>query len=229
MKKFLKKKWLEWRGTVLFVTFVVLPVRSSIASLNFVPTGSMNPTILEGDFVFSNLLSYGLRVPMTDYRIAQWDDPDRGDIVICFASNDDTRLVKRVIGVPGDEIEMRNLRVFINGVPLDYGPLSEEVTTGMRAELKAKSLFATENLDGREHAVMALPGVETPYRSFAAKVLGEGEYFVMGDNRDNSKDSRIFGVVRREKIVGEATRVLMSFDKPDKFQPRLNRILMPLK
>jgi signal peptidase I len=189
----------------------------------------MNPTILEGDFVFSNLLAYDLRVPMTDFRIAQWDEPDRGDIVICFASDDDTRLVKRVIGVPGDEIEMRNLRVLINGVPLDYGPLSEEATAGMRSELRAQSLFATENLDGREHAVMALPGVDSPYRSFAGKVLGEGEYFVMGDNRDNSKDSRIFGVVEREKIVGEATRVVMSFNKPDKFQPRWDRFFMRLR
>lgn len=229
MKKLLKKKWQEWRGTILFLTCVVLPVRSSIASLNFVPTGSMNPTIQEGDFVFSNLLAYDLRVPMTDFRIAQWDEPDRGDIVICFASDDDTRLVKRVIGVPGDEIEMRNLRVLINGVPLDYGPLSEEATAGMRSELRAQSLFATENLDGREHAVMALPGVDSPYRSFAGKVLGEGEYFVMGDNRDNSKDSRIFGVVEREKIVGEATRVVMSFNKPDKFQPRWDRFFMRLR
>ncbi|MDA7867388.1 signal peptidase I [Akkermansiaceae bacterium] len=229
MKKLLKKKWQEWRGTILFLTCVVLPVRSSIASLNFVPTGSMNPTIQEGDFVFSNLLAYDLRVPMTDFRIAQWDEPDRGDIVICFASDDDTRLVKRVIGVPGDEIEMRNLRVLINGVPLGYGPLSEEATAGMRSELRAQSLFATENLDGREHAVMALPGVDSPYRSFAGKVLGEGEYFVMGDNRDNSKDSRIFGVVEREKIVGEATRVVMSFNKPDKFQPRWDRFFMRLR
>jgi signal peptidase I len=189
----------------------------------------MNPTILEGDFVFSNLLSYGLRVPMTDFRIAQWDNPDRGDIVICFATDDDTRLVKRVIGVPGDEIEMRNLRVFINGIPLEYGPLPDEFTAGMGSELKEQSLFATENLSGREHAVMALPGVDSPYRSFAGKVLGEGEYFVMGDNRDNSKDSRIFGVVQREKIVGEATRVVMSFDKPDHFQPRWGRFFRPLK
>jgi hypothetical protein len=95
--------------------------------------------------------------------------------------------------------------------------------------LKEQSLFATENLGGREHAAMGLPAVETPYRSFTGKVSGESEYFVMGDNSDNSKDSRIFEVVRREKIIGEATRVVMSFDKPDEFQPCWNRILMPLK
>jgi len=84
MKNYLQKKWQTWRGTILFITCVVLPVRSSIAALNFVPTGSMNPTILEGDFVLANHLSYGLRIPMTDFRVAQWDDPERGDVVICF-------------------------------------------------------------------------------------------------------------------------------------------------
>lgn len=218
-----------WRGTVFFVTFVILPVRSSIAALNFVPTGSMNPTILEGDFVFSNLLSYGLRVPMTDFRLAQWDDPDRGDVVICYSPDDETRLVKRVIGVPGDEIEMRQLRVFINGTPLDYGSLDFEVVSDMNEELRSSAIFATEGLGDRDHAVMALPGISSPYRTFPTRVLGEDEYFVMGDNRDNSKDSRYFGVMPRAKIVGEATHVVASFDKTDKFQPRLARFLTRLK
>ena len=229
MKKYLKKQWQSWRGTVLFVTCVVLPVRASIAALNFVPTGSMNPTILEGDFVLANHLSYGLRIPMTDYRIAQWDHPDRGDVVICFSPDDDIRLVKRVIGVPGDRIEMRRQTVFINGSALEYGPLDEEVVSDMNENLRSQSVFATEKLGDREHAVMALPGVNSRHRSFAERILGEGEYFVMGDNRDNSKDSRFFGVIPRAEIVGEATHVVMSFDKTDKFQPRWSRFFTELK
>jgi signal peptidase I len=229
MKKYLKKQWQSWRGTVFFVTCVVLPVRASIAALNFVPTGSMNPTILEGDFVLANHLSYGLRIPMTDYRIAQWDHPDRGDVVICFSPDDDIRLVKRVIGVPGDRIEMRRQTVFINGSALEYGPLDEEVVSDMNANLRSHSIFATEKLGDREHAVMAIPGVNSRHRSFKERTLGEGEYFVMGDNRDNSKDSRFFGVIPREEIVGEATHVVMSFDKTDKFQPRWSRFFTELK
>lgn len=229
MKKYLKKKWQSWRGTVLFVTFVVLPVRTSIAALNFVPTGSMNPTILEGDFVFSNLLSYDLRVPLTDYRVARWDHPDRGDVVICFSPEDDIRLVKRVIGVPGDRIEMRKQTVFINGAALEYGALDREVVADMNENLRSQSVFATEKLGDREHAVMAMPGVDSRHRSFEERILGEGEYFVMGDNRDNSKDSRYFGVIPRDEIVGEATHVVMSFDKTDKFQPRWRRFFMELK
>lgn len=229
MKKYLKKKWQTWRGTVLFITCVVLPVRASVAALNFVPTGSMNPTILEGDFVLANHLAYGLRIPMTDYRLAQWDDPERGDVVICFSPEDGTRLVKRVIAVPGDTIEMRQLRVFINGKPLEYGPLDEDVVSGMNANLRDQSLFASEELGDRQHAVMALPKVASPYRTFLKRKLGEGEHFVMGDNRDNSKDSRIFGFIQHEKIVGEATHVVMSFDKSDKFQPRWNRFFTGLK
>ena len=229
MKQYLQKKWQEWRRTILFITCVILPVKASIAAINFVPTGSMNPTILEGDFVFANHLSYGLRIPMTDYRVAQWDDPGRGDVVICFSSEDDIRLVKRVIAVPGDVIEMRDLRVFINGHALEYGPLDEEVVSEMNADLRSQSIFATEKLGERNHAVMAMPGVNSPYRNFDSRTLGAGEYFVMGDNRDNSKDSRVFGVIAREKIVGEATHVVMSFDKTDKYQPRWRRFFTRMK
>jgi len=99
----------------------------------------------------------------------------------------------------------------------------------MNADLRAQSIFATEELGERPHAVMALPNVVSPYRTFSKRILGEEEYFVMGDNRDNSKDSRIFGVMMREKIVGEATHVVMSFDKTDKFQPRWKRFFTRLR
>ncbi len=229
MKNYLKKKWQDWRGTILFITCVVLPVRASIAAINFVPTGSMNPTILEGDFVFANHLSYSLRIPMTDYRVAQWGNPERGDVVICFSPDDGIRLVKRVIGIPGDVIEMRNQQVSINGKVLEYGELDEEVISEMNPALRSQAIFASEKLGDRDHPVMALPRVYSPHRSFPKKALGEGEYFVMGDNRDKSKDSRVFGIVPREKIVGEATHVLISFDKTDKFQPRWGRFFTEMK
>jgi len=229
MKNYLKKKWQTWRGTVLFITCVVLPVRASIAAINFVPSGSMNPTILEGDFVFANHLAYGLRIPLTEYRVLQWGDPERGDVVICFEPDDGTRLVKRVIAVPGDEIEMRQMRVFINGEPLKYGPLEAEVIEEVSERFRDQALFANEELNDRKHAVMALPNVNSPYRNFEKRTLGEGEYFLMGDNRDNSRDSRVFGAMPREKIVGRASHVVMSFDKTDRFQPRWKRFFTGLE
>ena len=228
-KNYLSKKWREWRSTVLFITFGILPIKASVASMNFVPTGSMNPTILEGDFVFSNHLAYGLRVPLTDYRLAQWGNPDRGDVVICLSPEDGIRLVKRVIGLPGDEIEMRDRRLFINGEAQEYEPLDQEVIVDLSPALKKISVFANEKLEGRDHPVMATPPLNSPYTSFSKRTLGEGEYFIMGDNRDNSKDSRIFGTVPRSQIVGEATHVVASFNKLDLYQPRWSRFFTKMK
>lgn len=223
MKNYLKKKWRSWRNTALLIACVALPIRASIAGMSFVPTGSMNPAILEGDFVFTNLLSYDLRVPLTDFRLARWADPERGDIVICFSPDDDTRLVKRVIGVPGDRIEMRSQKLFLNGEAVAYQPIDEQQLTDLSADLRQEAVFATEMLEKRDHAVMALPNIASELRSFPEVTLADGEYFVMGDNRDNSQDSRTFGVVPRDEIVGEATHVVMSFDKLDTFQPRWAR------
>jgi len=116
----LRKTWKEWRLTILIIVFVIIPVKSSLADWNWVPTGSMNPTILEGDLVFVNKLAYGLRFPLTLHRLAHWSDPKRGEIVICFSPEDGTRLVKRVIGEPGDVIEMKNNILYINGDPVSY-------------------------------------------------------------------------------------------------------------
>lgn len=228
MKTYLKKKWRAWRGTILLVTCVILPVRASIAAINFVPTGSMNTTILEGDVVFSNQLAYGLRIPLTERRLATWADPERGDIVICFEPNDGTRLVKRVIAIPGDTIAMKDNRVLINGKTLDYGPLDPKVIKDLDDRLRHHAIFASESHDDGEHAVMAIQGATSLHRSFPSKTMGPDEYFLMGDNRDNSRDSRIFGIMPRSKIVGQATHVALSFDKPGLFQPRWSRFFTPL-
>ena len=97
VKQFIYKTWKEWRVTIFFIIFVIIPVKSSLADWNWVPTGSMNPTILEGELVFINKTAYDLRFPLTSYRLAKWSDPERGDIVICFSPEDETRLIKRII------------------------------------------------------------------------------------------------------------------------------------
>src|SRR5277367_1856550 len=125
-----RERWKNlWRETKsLALTIIILTaVRSAIADWNDVPTGSMNPTIVQGDRVFVNKLAYDLKVPFTTWHLAQWGDPKRGDIVVFFSPVDGTRLVKRVIGLPGDKIEMVNDRLLINGRTADYEPLSAEI------------------------------------------------------------------------------------------------------
>jgi signal peptidase I len=102
------------------LALVMFSIRSSLADWNDVPTGSMKPTILEGDRVFVNKLAYDLKVPFTTWHIAEWSNPQRGDIVVFFSPKDGTRLVKRVIGLPGDTVELLNEQLIINGQPVEY-------------------------------------------------------------------------------------------------------------
>jgi signal peptidase I len=220
--KFISRLWKEWRMTIFFIIFVVIPVKSSLADWNWVPTGSMNPTILEGDLIYVNKLAYSLRFPLTFYRLVKWSDPKRGDIVVCFSPEDESRLVKRIIAIPGDRIEMRSNVIFLNGQPLTYTKIDLKYAEQLASKLKNHSILATENLDGISHPVMSIPSISA-IRNFGPITVPKGSYFVMGDNRDNSKDSRYFGFVNRKAIIGEAKGVIISFDITDKFQPRLRR------
>lgn len=225
----LKGQWKEWRVTLFFVVFVLVPMKSSFADWNWVPTGSMNPTILEGDLVYVNKLAYDLRVPLTFHRLTRWADPDKGDVVVVFSPEDGTRLVKRVIATPGDSVSMRDNHLFINGQSLRYEELAAEFYAGLDDELAARSSFALESLGEVRHSVMAIPGIASERRSFDEVVVPAGKLFVMGDNRDVSQDSRYFGFVDREKVIGEATAVIVSFNMLDWYQPRFERFFTDLK
>ena len=226
--KYISKFWKEWRLTIFIIIFIVIPVKSSLADWNWVPSGSMNPTILEGDLIYVDKLAYDLRFPLTMHRIAKWSDPKRGDIIICFSPDDDTRLVKRVIGKPGDTVEMKNNIIYLNGQQLRYNNMDSSHTKYLPDRLKSKSTFATEDLDGTSHMVMSIPSVRA-MRNFEPVIVPSGEYFVMGDNRDCSKDSRFFGFVDRTLIIGKARGIIGSFDITDKYQPRFNRFFDSLK
>ena len=225
----LKKQWKEWRNSVFFVAFVFIPFKSVIADWNWVPTGSMKPTILEGDMVFVNKLAYDIRVPLTRHSLWKLEDPQRGDISIMFSPEDEVRLVKRVIGLPGDTIEMRHNILKINGEILNYEPLAQREIADMDDILKKHAKFASEQIGGKEHGVMSVPGTPDNYRSFRKLIVPEDHYFVMGDNRDQSKDSRMFGFVKRDRFVGEAKGIIMSFDKEGFFKPRFGRFFSSLE
>jgi len=222
------KMWKEWRMTILFIVFVVVPMKSSLADWNWVPTSSMNPTVLEGDLVYVDKMAYDLRFPLTLHRLAKWSDPQRADIVICFSPDDGSRLVKRVIGEPGDTIEMRNNILIINGETAAYTKIQSKYTECLPSRLRGRSILAMEDLDGFAHPVMSVPSIRA-VRSFGPITVPEGNYFVMGDNRDMSRDSRFFGFVERKLIVGKAKGVIGSFDITDKYQPRFNRFFSSLK
>jgi signal peptidase I len=226
-KQWFLKTWRQWRSTVFFIVFVILPVKSSLADFNWVPTGSMNPTILEGDYIFVNKAAYDLRVPFTLARLAAWSDPARGDIVICFSPLDGKRLVKRVVGLPGDTLSMSNNQLVINGEPLNQEPMSAQDFHGLTTTLRCYGRFAREDLGGRTHAIVTVPSMPAK-RSFKPITIPEGAYFVMGDNRDNSLDSRMFGLIARRAIVGKAVGIAGSFNIKDKYQPRLGRFFSGL-
>jgi signal peptidase I len=228
LKKYLCRLWKEWRIPLFFIVFVVIPVKSSLADWNWVPTGSMNPTILEGDLIYVNKIAYDLRIPLTMHRLAKWSDPERGDIVICFSPEDGVRLVKRVIGLPGDTIEMKNNTLFLNGEPVVYTKIGRDYTELLSGKRRVECVLAIEDLDGVAHSVMSIPAIEA-MRSFGPVKVPQGSYYVMGDNRDSSRDSRYFGFVDRESIIGQAKGVIGSFDITDKYQPRFGRFFESLK
>ncbi len=223
-----RRLWHEWWKVAAFVIFVVVPVKSSLADWNWVPTGSMKPTIMEGDLIFVNKLAYDLRVPLTLHRLASWSEPRRGDVVVCLSPEDGTRLVKRVIGMPGDIVQMSGDVLLLNGQPLAYRLLDRDYPVDLPGGGEADGVLATEDLGRTEHSVVSIPGIRA-MRNFGPIVVPEGGYFVMGDNRDLSRDSRYFGIVPRESILGRAGAVVLSFDITDKYQPRLGRFLTPLR
>jgi signal peptidase I len=221
--------WVRRSGLIgmALVLVGVLSVRSAVADWNDVPTGSMKPTILIGDRIFVNKLAYDLKFPFTGWRLATWGDPDRGDIVTCWSPENGSRLVKRVVGVPGDRIAMQGGRLLLNGQPLQYQPAAEDSILPLMGEDAQGKLFYTEDLGGVRHAVAYEPGKRS-IRDFAPVTIPEGKYFMMGDNRDNSADSRYFGFVDRSEIIGQATGVALSLDYDNWYQPRWSRFFSRL-
>jgi signal peptidase I len=219
-----KKKVLQEIRVFLIMILVVSSLRSALADWNDVPTGSMKPTIQEGDRVVVNKLAYDLKIPFTMVEVAKWGDPKRGDIVVLFSPADGVRLVKRVIGLPGDRVSMIDNALFINGKPVTNPPTSDPI-----ADAEQGAVFVTdENLDGRDHKIMLTPQIPGSMRSFAPVVVPPGHYFVMGDNRDNSNDSRFIGFIERRRIVGRALAVAFSLDRSRHYAPRFNRFFTAL-
>jgi signal peptidase I len=214
-----------WIVSIIIALLIATSFKSAVADWNVVPTGSMKPTIIEGDRIFVNKLAYDLKIPYTTIHIAQWGDPQRGDIVVFYSPADGRRLVKRVIGIPGDSISMRNNELLINGEIIPYESIDR---TAFDESLNESTfVFFRENLIGRKHAVMITPSSPS-MRSFGPVEVPQNKYFMMGDNRDNSGDSRFFGFVDRRNIVGRVSWIVISLDLDNYYMPRWNRSFVRL-
>ncbi|CAM3292070.1 signal peptidase I [Shewanella violacea] len=216
MLKGLVKRLQENRFFLLFIV-LMLVFRSAVADWNSVPTGSMKPTILEGDRLLVNKMAYDIRVPFTHLSIVKIADPLRGEIIIFDSVKADKKLVKRVIGVPGDVIEMRQNRLIINGQVLDY-------------EIRNKLVSNTdsiENLLGLEHMIRVH---DTPSRlaNFGPVTVPDDYYLALGDNRDASADSRVIGFIPRAEITGRAKTVAFSNDYDNYYRFRPQRFMHTL-
>jgi signal peptidase I len=212
-----KRKVLREIRIFILMILIVSSLRSALADWNDVPTGSMKPTIQEGDRVVVNKLAYDLKVPFTTIAIVKWGDPVRGDIVVLFSPVDGTRLVKRVVAVPGDSVEMRDNQLFVNGRLAKQSPIAIASSDDY-----GSAYIYDEDLYGRAHKVMLTPEIPA-VRSFGPITVPEGNYFVLGDNRDNSNDSRFIGFIERRRIVGRAVAVAFSLDRKRYFVPRMDR------
>ncbi|GLS26018.1 signal peptidase I [Marinibactrum halimedae] len=216
----LRNVWQENKQFVLFLALMFF-FRSAIADWNEVPTGSMKPTIIEGDRIWVDKLAYDVRVPFTNISLYHRADPVVGDIVIFESAAAGKRLVKRVIGVPGDQIVMVDNRLVINGNPLQYD--DGKAPTQHTPEL-AEHNRLSEALKGKPHEVFVAQS-QSMMSNFGPVEVPKGHYLVLGDNRDHSADSRVIGFVPRDEIIGKTETVVLSLNYDNFYLPRWGRFL----
>ena len=228
MKPGFEKIWRDWRGFLLFIA-IMLVFRSAIADWNQVPSGSMIPSILVGDRIVVDKIAYDLRVPFTLTRIASWSDPQRGDVVTFPSPEDERLLVKRVVGIPGDVIELDNNELIINGERAGYEPLDADQIAQLNIAGTNHYRFYLETILGNERFIMLHKSTYPSYaNSFPPMRVPKDRFLMMGDNRDNSRDSRIIGLVSRDRILGRAKSIAFSLDYENYYAPRMNRFFEDL-
>ncbi len=222
----------EQVSTILFAVLIALGIRAFVIEPYRIPSGSMFPTLLIGDHLFVNKFIYGVKIPFSDVRLPGFREPGRGDVVVftvakqgaqTFPADRRTDLsreefVKRIVGLPGDRIEVRHDVVYINGEPVEARPLPEDFRDDT-----GRTLHQNEVTLG-DHTFLTL---DDPYVKLPPPgpiVVEPGRYLMMGDNRDHSKDSRVWGTVRLAEIKGPAFVLYWSWD----FNGSWGQLLNPL-
>jgi signal peptidase I len=223
--------WLEYSASFFPVILVVFVVRSFVVEPFKIPSGSMVPTLLVGDFILVNKFEYGIRLPITNTKITEGRAPARGDVVVFrYPKDESVDYIKRVIGVPGDVVAYQDKKLSINGKPVPETPLPDYLDEERLGYAKQFE----EDIDGRKNAILNNPAVppfivgaeDFPYRdncTYNARgvicKVPPGNYFMMGDNRDNSADSRYWGFAPDRNIVGRAFFIWMNFSDLKRIGP----------
>jgi signal peptidase I len=199
----------EYARAFFPVILFVFLLRSFLVEPFRIPSGSMMPTLLTGDFIFVNKFAYGLRLPVLNTKIVEIGEPERGDVIVFSYPGDlSVNYIKRVIGVPGDHVVYRDKKLFINNQPIPQAPEGDYTYTESGDHLIFARLLR-EQLDGVEHDILLSEGQNSGILEFN---VPEGHYFMMGDNRDRSNDSRYWGMVPEANIVGRAFLIWFSWD-----------------
>jgi signal peptidase I len=207
------------KGFIVFMLGIVM-FRSALADWSVVPTGSMEPTIQIGDRIMIDKAAYDIRVPLTHVSLIHLADPQRGDIVVLDSHAAKERLVKRVIGIPGDEIALRNNVLYVNGVAANYSPAN---VLGIHEDQQDPARYEVESLGNLQHLVRLSLYQPGERRDFGPVTVPAGQYLLMGDNRDRSWDSRYLGFIPRNEIVGRSRYVGLSLDPEHYYLPRTQR------
>jgi signal peptidase I len=199
LNKFLVKQeegLIEFVGSLAPVLGVVLVLRSFVIEPFQIPSQSMVPTLKVGDFILVNKWTYGVRLPVLRTKLIEVSSPERGDVMVFFPPHEDRYFIKRVVGLPGDKIHVLNGVLYVNSEKMAQTLLPEPANS-------PRSVVMTENLTGVEHQIQKRTSPTRLSQNYSA-VVPQGHYFMMGDNRDNSSDSRVWGPVPEERIVGKA-------------------------
>ncbi len=199
----------EYARSFFPVILIVLLIRSFLVEPFRIPSGSMMPTLLVGDFILVNKFSYGIRLPVLDKKVVGIGEPERGDIVVFrYPENPSVDYIKRVVGVPGDHIVYTDKTLYINGKAVQQHVEGTYQGTGGGAVMTGASM-RREELGSVAHSILVMPNRPDMEVDFT---VPPGEYFVMGDNRDNSRDSRFWGTVPDQNLVGKAFFIWMNWD-----------------
>lgn len=199
----------EYARSFFPIIMLVLVLRSFLAEPFRIPSGSMMPTLLIGDFILVNKFAYGLRLPVINKKIVGLGEPQRGDVVVFrYPKDPSVDYIKRVVGLPGDHVAYYDKKLYINGKPVEQVPVGSYTGFGSGEVMTGASL-RIEELGKAEHRILVNPEVRGLEGDF---VVPEGYYFVLGDNRDNSNDSRYWGPVPEDNLVGKAFFIWMSWD-----------------